>query len=81
MVHGWEASGQIGVIKADVPTVDRAVKAYFEDARARHLAETTLRKRRELLEGKLLPFCKAHGISLLQQLTVTTLRTFRNGWP
>lgn len=81
MVHGWEASGQIGVIKADVPTVGRAVEAYFEDARARHLAETTLRKRRELLEGKLLPFCKAHGISLLKQLTVTTLRTFRNGWP
>jgi len=80
-VHGWEASGEIGVVKVDIPTVERAVDAYFEDATARHLAGTTLRKRRELLEGKLLPFCKAHGFSLLRQLNVTTLRTFRNGWP
>jgi len=45
------------------------------------LHETTIQKRRELLEGKLLPFCKAKGISQLKQLTVTMLRTFRNGWP
>jgi len=81
VVHGWEASGQIGVVKLDIPTIDQAIDAYFDDATARHLAETTLRKRRELLEGKLLPFCKTKGISLLNQLTVTTLRTFRNGWP
>lgn len=80
-VHGWEASGQIGVVKVDLPTVEQAVEAYFDDAKARHLAETTIQKRRELLEGKLLPFCRSHGISQLQQLTVTTLRTFRNGWP
>lgn len=80
-VHGWEASGQIGVVKVDLPTVEKAVEAYFDDAKARHLAKTTIQKRRELLEGKLLPFCKAHGISQLKQLTVTTLRTFRNGWP
>ncbi|MEQ1870725.1 MAG: hypothetical protein ABL961_11935, partial [Vicinamibacterales bacterium] len=80
-VHGWEASGQIGVVKVDHPTVEKAVEAYFDDAKARHLAETTIQKRRELLEGKLLPFCRSHGISQLKQLTVTTLRTFRNGWP
>jgi integrase/recombinase XerD len=81
IVHGWEASGQIGVIKVDIPTVERAIELYFEDAKARHLAETTLRKRRELLTGKLLPFCRAKGIGLLKQLEVTHLRTFRNGWP
>jgi len=64
-----------------VTTVEQAVEAYFDDAKARHLAETTLRKRRKRREGKLLPFCKAQGISQLKQLTVTTLRTFRNGWP
>ena len=58
IVHGWEASGQIGVVKVDLPTVEKAVEAYFDDAKARHLAETTIQKRRELLEGKLLPFCK-----------------------
>jgi site-specific recombinase XerD len=52
----------------------------FQDAEARHLAKTTLQKRRELLEGKLLPFCKDQGLSHLKQLDVATLRTFRNGW-
>jgi hypothetical protein len=81
IVHGWEASGQVGVVKADVPTVVRAVELYFDDAKARHLAATTVRKRRELLEGKLLRFCKAKGVSLLKQLDVGLLRSFRNGWP
>jgi site-specific recombinase XerD len=63
------------------PTIAAAVDAYFDDAKARHLADTTLRKRRELLEGKLLTFCRAQGYSQLKQLTVTNLRTFRNGWP
>jgi hypothetical protein len=57
------------------------VEAYFADAAARHLAPTTVRKRRELIEGKLLTFCRDKGLTLLKQLDVTTLRTFRNGWP
>lgn len=81
IVHGWEASGQLGVTKLDIPKVERAVEFYFDDATARHLAATTLRKRRELLDGKLLPFCKKKGISLLKQLDVNMLRSFRNGWP
>lgn len=54
-VLGWEASGQIGVVKVDLPTVEQAVEAYFDDVKGRHLAETTVQKQRELLEGKLLP--------------------------
>ena len=80
IVHGWESSGQIGVVKLGIPTVSRAVELYFEDAAARHLAATTIQKRRELLGGKLLPFCRAKGISLLKQLDVATLRTFRSEW-
>jgi integrase/recombinase XerD len=80
IVHGWEASGQVGVVKVDIPTIEQAVERYFEDATARHLAKTTIRKRRELLEGKLLAFSKAKGVSLLKQLDVATLRSFRNGW-
>ncbi|HKW02308.1 MAG TPA: tyrosine-type recombinase/integrase [Vicinamibacterales bacterium] len=81
IVHGWEAAGQVGIVKPDIPRVEDAVAGYFEDAIARHLAETTIRKRRELLEGKLLPFCKAKGFHLLKQLDVNALRTFRNSWP
>ena len=73
--------GEIGVIKVVAPTIEDAVGLYFQDAEARHLAKTTLQKRRELLEGKLLPFCKDQGLSHLKQLDVATLRTFRNGWP
>jgi hypothetical protein len=80
-IHGWEASGEIGVIKVVAPTIEEAIGLYFQDAEARHLAKTTLQKRRELLEGKLLPFCKDQGLSHLKQLDVATLRTFRNGGP
>ena len=79
-IHGWESSGEIGVVKVVAPSIEDAVGLYFQDAEARHLAKTTLQKRRELLEGKLLPFCRDHGLNHLKQLDVATLRTFRNGW-
>ena len=44
-------------------------------------ARTCPHRTKELLEGKLLAFCRAHGYSLLRQLTATNLRTFRNSWP
>lgn len=80
IVHEWEASRQIGVAKVDIPTIEKAVEKYFADATARHLAATTIRKRRELVEGKLLPFCRDKGFHLLRQLDVDALRGFRNGW-
>ena len=81
-VHEWEACGQIGGArpKPEVTTVKEAVKKYIEDAQARHLAAETIRKRRELLGGKLLPFCEGKGYELLSQLTVDVLRTFRRTW-
>ena len=33
LVHGWEASGQIGVVKAEIPSIKDAVSKFFEDAR------------------------------------------------
>jgi site-specific recombinase XerD len=80
VVHEWTASRQIGATKVDVPTVEKAIEKYFADATARHLAETTIRKRRELVEGKLLAFCREKGFHLLRQLDVDALRSFRNGW-
>ena len=81
-VHEWEACGQIGGSrpKPEVATVKDAVTKYLEDAQARHLAAETIRKRRELLEGKLLPFCEDKGYDLLNQLTVDVLRSFRKTW-
>jgi integrase len=39
-----------------------------------------VRKRRELLEGKLLPFCDAAGYDILKHLDVDVLRKFRASW-
>jgi len=50
LVRGWEASGQVGVVKPDVPTVAEAVTKFLEDARARHLTAETVRKYQNLLE-------------------------------
>jgi hypothetical protein len=38
LVRGWEASGEVGVVKPEIPTVAEAVTKFIEDAIARHLA-------------------------------------------
>jgi len=81
IIHNWEASGKIGEEPPDIPTVARAVEKYLADAGSRHLAPETVRKRREFLEGKLLPFCERHGYQMLVHLDVDVLRTFRASWP
>ena len=80
-IHNWEASGKIGEDPPDVPTIKKAVEKYLADAEARHLAPETVRKRRELLEGKLLPFCETKGYEMLLHLDVDVLRIFRASWP
>jgi integrase/recombinase XerD len=81
IIHNWEATGKIGEEPPDIPTIKRAIEKYLVDAEARHLAPETVRKRRELLEGKLLPFCEAKGYAMLAHLDVDVLRTFRASWP
>lgn len=61
VVRGWEASGEIGVVKPDVPTVAHAVSRFFEDATARGLKPATIGKYKVLLETQLLPWCRARG--------------------
>jgi integrase/recombinase XerD len=80
-VHTWEAAREIrATTKAGVPSISEALQKYLEDAEARHLAPTTIRKRRELLEGKLLPYCESKGFQRLDELNVDALRTFRKTW-
>jgi site-specific recombinase XerD len=81
IIHNWEATGKIGEEPADLPPIKKAVEKYLADAEVRHLAAETVRKRRELLEGKLLPFCEVKGYELLSHLDVDALRTFRASWP
>ncbi len=81
VIHNWEATGKIGEEPPDIPTIRKAVEKYLDDAEARHLAAETVRKRRELLEGKLLPFCEVGGYEILKHLDVDVLRRFRASWP
>ena len=57
-----------------------AIEKFLEEAEVRNLAATTIKKRRELLEGKLLPFCTRRGHRQLRDLTVERLREFRPDW-
>jgi hypothetical protein len=80
-VRGWEASGEVGVIKAAVPTISEAIARFFEDAEARGLAEATIGKLNVLLRKQLLPWCRSKGYLSLKQLTVDELTQFRATWP
>src|SRR5687767_7297169 len=79
-VHNWEAAREIGAATAEVPSIREALQKYFDDAEARNLAKSTIRKRRELLEGKLLPYCATKGFDQLKDLNVDALRGFRKIW-
>ena len=44
----WTAAGEIGVVKADAPTIREAVAKYLTDCEARHLGWEAMRKYRHL---------------------------------
>lgn len=77
----WEASGEVGVVKAAVPTISEAIDRFFEDAETRGLAEATMGKLNVLLRKQLLPWCRSKGYLSLKQLTVDELTQFRATWP
>jgi hypothetical protein len=79
-VRGWEASGEVGLIRADIPNINEAIERFFEDAQARGLAEATIGKLNVLLRKQLLPWCRGKGYLSLKQLTVDELTQFRATW-
>jgi integrase len=80
LVRGWEASGEIGVVKPEVPTVKEAVAKFIEDAKARKLTAETLRKFENLLQRRFLDWCEGEGYRLLKQINVDVVRQFRSTW-
>lgn len=80
LVRGWEASGEVGVVKPEVPTVAEAVTKFIDDAHARHLAGETVRKYKNLLERRFISWCESKGYRLLKQITVDAMREFRTTW-
>jgi integrase/recombinase XerD len=78
LVRGWEASGEIGVIRKTAPTIAEAVEKFLEDCESRGLKEPSLKKYRRLLEGEFVPYCDRHNTAQLHRLTVDFLRQFRS---
>lgn len=58
LVRGWDASGEIGVVKPEIPTVREAVGHFLDDAKAQHLSHETIRKYENLFEKRFLPTAK-----------------------
>jgi hypothetical protein len=48
-VRGWEASGEIGVVKTEIPNIPDAVERFFDDIKSRGLSEATIGKQNVLL--------------------------------
>ncbi len=80
LVRGWEASGQIGVVKPEIPTVQGAVDRFLAYQRSRYLAEETIRKYQQLLDKRFLGWCTRTGRTQFRQLTVDALRQFQESW-
>jgi integrase/recombinase XerD len=79
-VRGWEASGTVGVVKAEVPTIREAVAKYLADAEARKLAPESIKKLRHTLEKRLVEYSSGEGLRYLKQLDLDRLREFRGTW-
>lgn len=80
LVLSWEASGQVGVTKPDVPELADSIARFTDDAKARKLGSETIRKYENLLKKRLLPWCQSKGFRQLKQIDVDAVRTFRTTW-
>jgi hypothetical protein len=50
LVRGWDASGQIGVVRVEIPTIKEAAQKYIADGEARNLNSESLKKMRDAVE-------------------------------
>lgn len=80
LVTAWSASGQIGVIRPDIPPLKEAVDKFLADAKAQQLNWETLRKYETLLQRRFLPWCESKGYRLLKQVNAAALVEFRKTW-
>lgn len=78
LVAGWNASGQIGVMRRETPTIQEAVQKHLTDAEARNLKPESVKKIRDMVERRFLGYCSCKGYRTLRQLDVDAVREFRN---
>ncbi len=62
LVTAWTASGQVGVVRPDVPPLKEAVEKFIADAKAQQLNWETIRKYETFLERRFLPGASRRAI-------------------
>jgi site-specific recombinase XerD len=77
-IRGWEASGQVGVVRSEIPTIKEAVDKHIADAEARNLQPESVKKIKDVIERRFLDYCSNQGFRSLRQLDVDAVREFRN---
>ena len=65
LVRSWEASGEVGVTRAEIPTAKGAVGKYIADGESRNLGAESVKKMRDAVERLFLDFCAKQGYRLL----------------
>src|SRR5262245_18268917 len=66
VVNQWTASGTIGHVKSEAPSMADAVKTFFPDDEGRKLQLPIMKKHMVLLACRLLPWCTAKGYRVLR---------------
>lgn len=66
--------------KEEPVTLEKAVKEYLADAKARDLAESTLDKLKTIFEKQFLTWAKAEGYTLLREMDLRAVQSFRTTW-
>ena len=79
LIRDWEAAGERKVASTPI-TLHNAWEQYLEDASARHLAESTIRKYRYAARNMEL-YAEKLGFRYLKEFTLEALRKYRSGWP
>src|ERR1700730_16793887 len=77
LVAAWNASGAIGVVRPEVPTIAEAVDKFLADATSRNLQQSSLKKYRGLLLNRLVRYAPLQGLTRRSQFNVVALRDFR----
>jgi site-specific recombinase XerD len=79
LIRDWEAAGERKVASTPI-TLHNAWEQYLEDASARHLAESTIRKYRYAARNMEL-YAEKLGFRYLKEFTLEALRKYRSSWP
>lgn len=80
LVTGWATSGQVGVVRAEIPPLKEAIEKFIADAKAQQLNWETIRKYETFLDRRFLAWCETQGYRLLKQITPSVLADFRKTW-